>query len=192
MRYCCDMDTEFRTGYGRDWLDFAVTLLGRYTDEPRDLIETPAGLRAWLKAWHLVPGATVTDDDVLRAQKLRDALHGLARAAATERSAAPDDVRVLDEALADDTPVRVRRLSGALATSRPASAREALARLARQAVDDLTGPHPARLRACGDDECSGIFVDPTGRRRWCSDERCGVKARVRAHRARARASRSGS
>jgi predicted RNA-binding Zn ribbon-like protein len=94
---------------------------------------------------------------------------------------------VVDEALARDAPLRLRRRAGMLVASRPASAREALARLARQAVDDLTEPHPARLRACGDDECSGIFVDPTGRRRWCSDERCGVKARVRAHRARARA-----
>jgi predicted RNA-binding Zn ribbon-like protein len=188
MRYHVGMDTEFRAGYGRDWLDFAVTLLGRYTDERHDLIDTPAGLLAWLKAWHLTPAASVTEDDVTRARALREALHGIARAAASDRAAATDDVRTVDEALVDDAPVRLRRHAGGLAMSRPGSAREALARLARQAVDDLTGPHPVRLRACGDDECSGIFVDPTGRRRWCSDERCGVKARVRAHRARARAS----
>lgn len=186
MRYYDVMDTEFRTGYGRDWLDFAVTLLGRYTDERRDLIETPTGLRTWLKAWDLAPARAVTDDDVVRAQSLREALHGLARTAATQGTPAPDDIRVVGEALVDDAPLRLRRSAGALAASRPDSAREALARLARQAVDDLTGPHPTRLRACGDNECSGIFADPTGRRRWCSDERCGVKARVRAHRARAR------
>ena len=32
-----------------------------------------------------------------------------------------------------------------------------------------------------------IFLDETGRRRWCADERCGVKLRVRAHRARQKA-----
>lgn len=186
MRYYDDMDTEFRTGYGRDWLDFAVTLIGRYTDDPHDLIETSAGLRAWLKAWDLAPATPVTADDVAQARALRDALHQLARAAATHSEPEPGDVRTVDQALGADAPVRLRRQEGSLTASRPATAREALARLARQAVDDLTGPHPARLRACGDEECSGIFVDPTGRRRWCSDERCGVKARVRAHRARAR------
>jgi predicted RNA-binding Zn ribbon-like protein len=119
-------------------------------------------------------------------------LHELARAAATGSAPAPADVRTVDQALVDDAPVRLRRHAGSLTASRPATPRKALARLARQAVDDLTGPHPARLRACGDDECSGIFVDPTGRRRWCSDERCGVKARVRAHRARARAAAENS
>jgi predicted RNA-binding Zn ribbon-like protein len=186
MRYYDDMDTEFRTGYGRDWLDFAVTLIGRYTGDRHDLIETTVGLRAWLKAWDLAPTTPVTEHDVAQARALRDALHELARAAATDSVPTPADVRTVDQALVADAPVRLRRHAGSLTASRPATAREALARLARQAVDDLTGPHPARLRACGDEECSGIFVDPTGRRRWCSDERCGVKARVRAHRARAR------
>jgi predicted RNA-binding Zn ribbon-like protein len=66
------------------------------------------------------------------------------------------------------------------------TAAEALARVARAAVQDLSGPTGTHLRPCGDDACSGIFVDYTGRRHWCSDERCGNRARVRAHRARAR------
>jgi predicted RNA-binding Zn ribbon-like protein len=182
---------EFRSGYGRDWLDFTATRIGRYTDDPQDLIESPGRLRAWLGAWGYGAASPVTGDDVDRAQRLREALHGLARSAATDSKPSTVDVRMVAEALADDVPVDLRRIGTSLASSRPRTARQALARLARQAVDDLTGPHPARLRACGDDECSGIFADPTGRRRWCADERCGVKARVRAHRARARASSGG-
>ena len=34
-------------------------------------------------------------------------------------------------------------------------------------------------RTCDDETCAGIFIDHSGRRRWCSDERCGVRARVR-------------
>jgi predicted RNA-binding Zn ribbon-like protein len=177
---------EFRTGYGRDWLDFAITLVDRYGEVPHDLVETPARLRAWLTAWDLAPTGPVTDDDVIHAQRLREALHGLAKATATDETPAPRDIRVVDETLADDAPPGLRRTGRTVAASRPGTTRQALARLARQAVDDVTGPNRSRLRACGDDECSGIFVDPTGRRRWCSDERCGVKARVRAHRARAK------
>jgi predicted RNA-binding Zn ribbon-like protein len=183
--------TEFRSGYGRDWLDFTATHIDRYTGDPEDLIETPGRLRAWLSEWGHAPASRVTDDDVERAQRLREALHGLARSAATDSTPSRNDVRLVAEALADDVPVGLRRTGTSLAAGRPRTTRQALARLARQAADDLTGPHPTRLRACGDDECSGIFSDPTGRRRWCADERCGVKARVRAHRARARASGAG-
>jgi predicted RNA-binding Zn ribbon-like protein len=181
------MDEVFRTGYGRDWLDFATTYVGRYTSNPVDLIASPAQLRAWLTEWGLAPSGGVTTTDVEDARTLREALHRLARAAATDTPVEGPDVRVVDESLSYDAPVRLRRGRDGLTRSRPATTREALTRLARQAVDDLSGPNAARLRACGDDECSGIFLDPTGRRRWCSDERCGVKVRVRAHRARARA-----
>ena len=180
---------EFRSGYGRDWLDFTATHVGRYTDVRHDLVETPTRLRDWLTEWGHVPAAAVAADDVAWAQQLREALHGLARAAATDTAPSAHDVRIVDEALADDAPPALRRVGPGLVATRPRTARQALGRLARQAADDLTGPHPTRLRACGDDECSGIFADPTGRRRWCADERCGVKARVRAHRARAREAR---
>ena len=185
MRYT-DRVEEFRTGYGRDWLDFAITVVDRYGKTPLDLVATPAELRSWLTAWGLEPTGPVTDEDVASARTLREALHGLARAAATEKPAARDDVRVVNAALAESAQVELRRSGTSVALARPATTRQALARLARQAVDDLTGPNRARLRTCDDDECSGIFLDPTGRRRWCSDERCGVRARVRAYRARAK------
>ena len=180
------MDDEFRTGYGRDWLDFAITLVGRYDDRPVDLVDAPDRLRAWLSQWGIAPTGAVTAEDVAAAQALRESLHRLARASISGEPQTSRDVRVVDDSLSYDVPVRLRRVDDGLAARRPRTTREALARLARQAVDDLTGPNAARLRTCGDEECSGIFVDPTGRRRWCSDERCGVKARVRAHRARAR------
>lgn len=187
MRYTEPMDQEFRAGYGRDWLDFAITLVGRYDDAPVDLVASPDRLRAWLVRWGLAPTGAVTAEDVEFARTLRESLHALARTAATGgTNPAPGDIRVVDRCLSYDAPVRLRRGDAGLTTRRPRTTREALARLARQAVDDLTGPNAARLRTCGDEECSGVFVDPTGRRRWCSDERCGVKARVRAHRARAK------
>lgn len=177
----------FRTGYGASWLDFAATLVGRYTATPDDLLATPGRLRAWLTAWALTPASAVTQEDLHRARQVREALHRLARAAATGQAAVGGDVEVAAAALRDERVVDLRLVSGGLVLGRPLTTREALARLVREAVGDLTGPHAQRLRACGDDECSGIFLDPTGRRRWCSDERCGVRARVRAHRARRKA-----
>ena len=53
---------------------------------------------------------------------------------------------------------------------------------------------PERFRDCASDTCSGVFIDTSrpGRRRYCMPDLCGNRANVAAHRARQRASRSGS
>jgi predicted RNA-binding Zn ribbon-like protein len=180
------MTTKFRTGNGAPWLDLLATRVGRYRAEQVDAIDSPAMLRAWLREHGLEPSAAVTSDDVKRADLTREAIHRTATASLRGASPDPADVALLEHALDADQAIRVRlRRSGLLAIGRPATAQEALARLTRDAVQDLTGPQRERLHACGDDTCSGIFLDHTGRRRWCSDERCGNRMRVRAHRARA-------
>ena len=84
-----------------------------------------------------------------------------------------------------DEPLTAVVRDGRPAAAPPSTIAAALARLARQAVEQLPD---AALRACADDECRMAYLDPGGRRRWCAPETCGVKARVRAHRARARVS----
>jgi predicted RNA-binding Zn ribbon-like protein len=101
------------------------------------------------------------------------------------RPCAATDLRAIDDALQHTAPVRIGRGSGALRAHPPADVDEALSRIATELVADLTGPRRSQVGYCGDDTCSGFFVDPTGRRRWCSSERCGTRMRVRAHRARA-------
>ncbi len=182
--------TAFRTGYGAAWLDLLGSLHGRYQASTTEHLPNPATAGEWLAEHGLAPAAPVTGADLEALWTLREALHRTA--AATVRGEPPADVElaVIDRALAADRALRLgprRDDEGAgLVVSAPGTAAEAAARLARQAVEDLTGPHRELLRFCGDDGCAGIFLDHTGRRRWCADERCGVRARVRAHRARAR------
>jgi predicted RNA-binding Zn ribbon-like protein len=179
---------DFRTGYGAAWLDLLATRLGRYSaGEPTELLADPAALRRWLGEHDLVPAGRIGADDVVRARALRESLHGLAAAAVAERRPAQADVRLVTRALAADRAPQLRSTPAGLRAQRPADIAQALGRLARQAVDQLVGPERAGLRACGDEACAGIFLDDTGRRRWCADERCGVKSRVRAYRARQKA-----
>jgi predicted RNA-binding Zn ribbon-like protein len=178
--------TKFRTGNGAAWLDLLATLGGRYRDRQVDALDGPAQLRAWLRANSLEPTGAVTLADLDDARALREALHRTAAAALGDRPPEAGDLRLIGHALAADQPVRLRRDAARLAIARPATAAEALARLARDAVQDIAGPRRASLHACGDDTCSGIFMDTTGRRRWCSDQTCGNRLRVRAYRARTR------
>ena len=176
--------TQFRSGNGAAWLDLLAQLAGRYRERQVDAIDTPAALREWLRDYGQEPTSDISTADVERFQVVREALHRTTVAVLRGERARPKDVRVLAEALEADRPLGIRLHDGGIDVVRPADAAEALARLVREAVQDLSGPQAAHLRACGDDTCSGIFLDYTGRRRWCSDERCGNRVRVRAHRAR--------
>ena len=62
-----------------------------------------------------------------------------------------------------------------------------LSTLARDAIDLFGGPLAGRIRVCAADNCGLLLVDTSksGRRRWCSMEVCGNRAKVRAHRSRA-------
>jgi predicted RNA-binding Zn ribbon-like protein len=174
----------FRTGNGAAWLDLLSTLDGRYVGQQVDAIGTPETLRAWLREKDLEPGAAVTAEDVQHAAATRESLHRLAVAAVRQVAATAPDVRYLNVVLDRDEGLRVSAGPAGLTTRPPRSVGDALARLARQAVADLSGQGAGTLRACGDDACSGIFLDTTGRRRWCTDLRCGNRLRVRAHRER--------
>ena len=58
--------------------------------------------------------------------------------------------------------------------------------LAVLAGELLTGQDRAHVRTCP--SCGWLFLDPRGRRRWCSMATCGNRAKARAHAARASAS----
>lgn len=66
----------------------------------------------------------------------------------------------------------------------PRDTGEALARIARQALEQLTGPERHQLVSCAEHDCRWVFLDPTGRRRWCPSPSCASRGRVRALRAR--------
>ena len=176
---------RFRKGNGATWLDLLSSLSGRYDGEQVDALDTAESLRDWLREFDLEPVGDVTSEDVPHAAEAREALHRLAVAAVRDVRPAAADVRRLNAALERDEGLQVAAGKAGLQPLPPASVDDALARLARQAVVDLSGKGAGTLRACGDDTCSSIFLDHTGRRRWCTDLRCGNRNRVRAHRERA-------
>jgi|SoiMethySBSTD1v2_1073268.scaffolds.fasta_scaffold948750_1 predicted RNA-binding Zn ribbon-like protein len=61
-----------------------------------------------------------------------------------------------------------------------------LLRVAWAAGELLTGGELDRVKTCPGDDCGWLFLDRSGRRRWCSMDSCGNRAKVRAHAARHR------
>jgi predicted RNA-binding Zn ribbon-like protein len=57
----------------------------------------------------------------------------------------------------------------------------ALSAAARSAIDLLTGPQAGRLRRCANPDCRVLFVAHDLRRKWCTPNICGNRARVARH-----------
>ncbi len=182
-----ERERRLRFDAGAPWLDLVATVGYAHTATPLERLSDLDRLREWLAAEHLLPTTDLTEADLDLVRDVRRTLRDLAEATVHSRPPPKGSTARLNEVLGADQPVSVRiNRSGELTVRRPATVREALARLARQAVEDLTGPVAATLRTCGDHDCSMVFTDPTGRRRWCAAETCGVRNRVRAHRERQR------
>jgi predicted RNA-binding Zn ribbon-like protein len=54
-----------------------------------------------------------------------------------------------------------------------------LAAVAWSAAELLTSPALRRVRACAGAGCGWLFLDPTGRRRWCVMAMCGNREKAR-------------
>jgi predicted RNA-binding Zn ribbon-like protein len=57
---------------------------------------------------------------------------------------------------------------------------------ARGAAEFLLSDRRSTVRACPGRQCGWLFVDPSGRRRWCSMATCGNREKQRRHSERAR------
>ncbi|MGN6274099.1 MAG: CGNR zinc finger domain-containing protein [Protaetiibacter sp.] len=172
---------------GAESLDFAYTGdMGRGVPE-WERMRAPRDLGSWL-AEHVGPirPDDASERDLTDAVILRTALTRLYIAAADREPYAPDDIDTLNLfAATPDIPPALdggRRQAGA-GRIRVA---QALSTLAREAVAHLAAPDD-RIRRCDADDCRMVYRDEsrTNNRRWCSMQRCGNRAKVRAHRARA-------
>jgi predicted RNA-binding Zn ribbon-like protein len=156
-----------------------------------DYLDRPAALSAWLRLertrvdWH----GPATRADLAAIWALRDAVDSLLRARRARVAPRDAALRKLNRSLAGAREnVRLEwARSGPRKTTTSASAvrDRLLRRLALDALELLTGPDAAKLRACGHPGCRMLFVATNPRRQWCSTATCGNRARVSRHYARA-------
>jgi predicted RNA-binding Zn ribbon-like protein len=146
-------------------------------------------LGEWLAArYDRLDPAEAGDRDLVDALALRAAIDRLSVAAADRLTLAPDDVDTVN--LFGATPDIPPALDGGRRQAGAGRIRigQALSTVARDAIAILA-VEPERIRRCDADDCRRVFRDEsrTANRRWCSMQRCGNRAKVRAHRERERA-----
>jgi predicted RNA-binding Zn ribbon-like protein len=169
-----------------------------------DDLTTSAALHDWLVAVdHRYAADAIGEprpDELAEARLLRDSLRRLAAFCTDDsRPAAQSPVDSVDDALAavnravthlphGQVVIRDGRLHRDR-TAPTSPTRVAMAELAQDSIDLLTGPGATKLRACQAPGCVLYFVRSHPRREWCS-ETCGNRARAARHYRRIQAARN--
>jgi predicted RNA-binding Zn ribbon-like protein len=173
---------------GRTCLNFAGTLKHRNTAREERLTE-PAVLSEWAVQAGLVDDdIEVTDDDLVTAIEVREAIYRTAIARLDGHRPRPADVELLN--VQASQPQLTPRLLPNGSTSREGTAPQLLASLAADLLDLLAGPEIDNVKRCAHPNCSLLYVDSSRakNRHWCGMATCGNKVKVQAFRARQRAS----
>lgn len=187
-----DGDPRWHWLGGRPSLDLVNTCRERWRRSIETLV-TPADLEQWLVEARVVAAPVPVAPAVLgEAIELREAINDAVRAVVEHRPVDAAAITAIDDVLVF-AGARPQLRPGAdglpeLGERPPAdSARRALGAIALDAAQLLGRPSErARLRVCTSDTCAAAFYDrsPAARRRWCSMELCGNRAKARRHRAR--------
>jgi predicted RNA-binding Zn ribbon-like protein len=184
----------FRLHGRRPALDLVATLGGRRGRSPIERLCDPQNLSRWLEAVGLVgSGAAASALDLAEARELRELIRELADTSIAHRRPRRGAVMRLNELARRPTPVPQLDPNGELVIESPVdSVRRALGAIARDAIQLLGGPERERLKECASPDCALLFLDESRarRRRWCSMEACGNRAKTRRYRRRRKEART--
>jgi predicted RNA-binding Zn ribbon-like protein len=200
---------DFQLVGGHPALDFVNTVDWRWDRVRRtDLLDTLADLLAWARQAGIVTAAearafaTAAARDagwasraLVRARRLREAIGRIFEAVANGVRPAARDLRLFNAFLS--AALRRRRLAlrgtgyeWSWAPSNTPALDALLSPVVLAAAELLSSPQRLKIRACAAEDCGWLFLDTSrsGRRRWCTMQSCGNRAKARRFYARAAAS----
>jgi predicted RNA-binding Zn ribbon-like protein len=164
-------------------LDFANTAIALPSGQYVDLLGAPATVNDWLADHGLAPvDAGVQEMCASQLRALREHVRSLIAARIEGATALPAAVDAVNDALTRVPTTALLKWDEAQgpyrATTCPTNQilDHALATIAANAADLLTGPEADALTACDSAPCNR-FLLRHGRRHWCST-RCGDRARA--------------
>ena len=164
-------------------IDFAYA--GGFGDGP-EALTTPARLSEWLAERFPELQGEASDRELSDALALQQALARLTIAVGTGATGPAEDIDVINLfAATPDIPPSLPGGTRQAGRSR-AHVGQCLSEITRDAIDVFGADNAERVRECAAEDCSLIFYDESrsNNRRWCSMQRCGNRAKVRAHRER--------
>jgi predicted RNA-binding Zn ribbon-like protein len=171
---------------GHRALDLLATLRDRHRT-PAECLRRPADLDRWLGAVELALPMAATEADLRGAQRLRETINDVTRALLAGQAPEPLAVRDLNDWARGPALAPQSDSSLALQWTADAPVQGALALIAREAIELLTGPDRGLIRECAAaPDCSRVYLDRSRsrRRRWCHMDWCGSRAKMASYRQR--------
>jgi predicted RNA-binding Zn ribbon-like protein len=169
--------SDFRFDLGHVTLNFLATLGGR----PGSRIErlaAPGDLDRWIAEAGMAGEPQASGRLLDDAHELREAIRRLLDCAREGGRPSAAGLRLVNDWAR--RPVAAPQIGPdlALLSVGPDPVTGALAHVARESVEFVTGPGLDRVRTCAG--CTLLFVDRSrpGTRRWCSMERCGNRSKT--------------
>lgn len=168
-------------------LDFANSVDWTDDDEPlapatTDALATPAQLARWGRRVGLAARGRPDADELADAHALRTDLHGLFSAIARDEAPPAGTLERLASGHAEAMAAsRLEEHDGAWRPAwKPTDPRLVrFAVIADAAALLADAARVARVRRCPGQRCGWLFLDTSGRRRWCSMQTCGSRAKMR-------------
>lgn len=191
---------------GRLCLDFINTTHCHGCDDPRDDLMNYLDLVLWSRQLEIVSpreaqdllrqakNRTTESARVLKqAKTLRDILFRMFSALASQRRPNKTDIVGFNQALSEamsNSEIVLTKSSSTWSWNKDDSALDRLLwPVIRSAADLLVSDEIRRLRRCGGNDCTWLFLDLSKNtsRRWCDMKECGNRAKARRHYKRKRA-----
>ncbi|MFE2155493.1 CGNR zinc finger domain-containing protein [Streptomyces lavendulae] len=153
---------------------------------PYEGLPDATAAHGWLHGRGLIADrARVDEDGARRVRALRDTLRAIFSAHGEGEPPAEEALGQLNRALAAAPGVRELTWTAdgpelTLRHREGGAVDVALARLAEESAELLTGREGAKLSVCGARGCTRLFIRAHASRRWCSD-RCGNRVRAARH-----------
>ena len=197
--------SDFQLIAGHPALDLVNTVDWRWDPERRkDLLDGFEDLVGWARQAEIVTAAEaraftaaakreprLASRALQRARRLREALGRIFEAAAKEERSSARDLRLLNAFLSAALRRRRLELRGhgydwSWTASDAGSLDALLSPIVLAAAELLTSPERLKIRACAAEDCGWLFLDTSrsGRRRWCTMQSCGNRAKARRFHAR--------
>jgi predicted RNA-binding Zn ribbon-like protein len=149
-----------------------------------DVLGEPQDLVSWGRRLELVPDdvpLVVSGRELAAAHELRRAIHSVFAAIAAGDVPSRASLERLDRHHAQATAeAHIIPRDGAWTLDWPPDERRVRFAVALSAIDLLRDEaRLERVRSCPGNNCGWLFLDFTGRRRWCAMEVCGSRAKMR-------------
>jgi predicted RNA-binding Zn ribbon-like protein len=149
-----------------------------------DVLGTAADLEMWGRRLGTVRSGEhlgINGRELAAARNLRHAVHRVFAAEAQPTKPPPEALALIRKNYAEAvTAAELRCKDGWRFEWQPDDPRRVRFAVAVSAMHLLLSPlERARIRICPGNNCGWLFIDTSGRRRWCSMEVCGSRAKMR-------------